>query len=62
MSNYFNPYYHKKENKYNAKKVTINEITFDSINESKFYLHCIYLLNRERKPGFELIKPLICSG
>lgn len=44
----------RANNKYNAKKVTINEITFDSINESKFYLHCLYLLNQGTITGFDL--------
>ncbi len=41
-------------NKYNAKKVIIDGITFDSINESKFYLACLYLKMQDIITDFKL--------
>jgi hypothetical protein len=42
------------KSKYNAKKVMINDIVFDSINESKFYLYCLYLWKHYAIKDFKL--------
>ena len=44
----------QNNNKYNAKKVMIDNITFDSINESKFYLHCLCLMRSEQITSFTM--------
>ena len=42
------------KSKYNAKKVMIDDIIFDSINESKFYLYCLYLRAQKKLTDFSM--------
>lgn len=43
-------------NKYNAKKVTIDGITFDSVAESRYYKYLLGLLNEGVVESFEMQK------
>lgn len=44
----------KRKNKYNAKKVTVDGIQFDSQDESNFYLHLKELKRKGKLKDFEL--------
>lgn len=44
-------------NKYNARKVVIDGITFDSVAESRYYKYLIGLLNEGVVESFEMQKP-----
>lgn len=43
-------------NKYNAKKVTVDGITFDSVAESRYYKYLLGLLNEGVVESFEMQK------
>ena len=43
-------------NKYNAKKVVVDGITFDSVAESRYYKHLVGLLNEGVVESFEMQK------
>ena len=44
-------------NKYNAKKVTIDGITFDSKSEGRYYQHLLGLMESGVVESFEMQKP-----
>jgi hypothetical protein len=49
----------KKGNKFNAKKVTVDGIKFDSKAESEYYLHLKSLQERGQIKDFELQPPFV---
>jgi hypothetical protein len=49
----------KKGNKFNAKKVTVDGIKFDSKAESEYYLHLKELKERGQIKDFELQPPFV---